>query len=137
MGKSCAHCEWISVLITFFTLWSVTRLKCMLSSLRRDPAELLCLGQHCPSGGGLSLPPRASWGFPFVLALAWQPILARTELTPLMWHLTTNYSQQFGASVVCYLNVFIPGYHPTTPASEAGIKAAISKAKPTCNLLLV
>lgn len=50
-----------------------------------------------------------------------------------MWHLTTNYSQQFGASVIWYLHVFISGYHPTIPASEAGIKAAISKAKPTCN----
>lgn len=40
-----------------------------------------------------------------------------------------NYSRQFGASVPGYFHVFIPGYHPAAPASEAIRKRAISKEK--------
>jgi len=38
---SLAHWEWISVPITFLDLWAVPGLKCMLSSLHTDAAELL------------------------------------------------------------------------------------------------
>lgn len=98
---------------------------------------LLSCWQHSPTDQGQSFPLRDHWGFPSALSPVWKPTLTLPQLTPLMWCLTTNYSQQFGASVTGYLHVFIPGYHPTAPASEAGKKAAISKEIRTCNLLLV
>lgn len=103
-----------------------------------NACSALCIGMLLsPIDQGQSFPLRDPWGFPSALAPIWKPISALSQLTPLMWHLTTNYSQQFGASVTGYLHVFIPGYHPTAPASEAAKKAAISKEIRTCNLVVV